>query len=349
MLNQSPFSIYASAFLNRDNNRQNEASASTTTLASQPPLFYSATNGDEDDEDDPFRRVPGDETPNGQTSRSLILDEDGVPRLAGSTAGSSSESHARRSTAPQHYDDSEDDQPRHAMNDVGYDDDDDVFPGDLDALPMMDSEMYDSGARSLPRVAQSQNHPRSPKSQAGWKTHESTIAPKPLQHSHALSPPVLPPSVGRVAPPQVPGDLYGYDDDEDDDYDIRRGAGGAASAAYITTQSLGPSPSPSPPHSSKPQRYQDQHDPYDNRAPLDLPPRRVELNESLLPRDGVSRTLFYLPDPDRPVGRNKYHDSEWMSAWLAAVSLCALGSVLVLFVTNVSDWPEWCLRTLPLE
>jgi hypothetical protein len=49
-----------------------------------------------------------------------------------------------------------------------------------------------------------------------------------------------------------------------------------------------------------------------------------------------------LPDPDRPVGRNKYHDPEWMSTWLTAVSICAVGSVLIFFVTDVSK-PSWDL------
>jgi hypothetical protein len=70
-----------------------------------------------------------------------------------------------------------------------------------------------------------------------------------------------------------------------------------------------------------------------------LPPPRLsltsQLQESLLPRDGISRSLFHLPDPDLQIPARKYNDPVWTALWLTSVLGCAVGSVLILFVTNV--------------
>ena len=55
------------------------------------------------------------------------------------------------------------------------------------------------------------------------------------------------------------------------------------------------------------------------------------LQDSLLPRDGVTRTLFNLPDPAR-VPRRKYHDHIWTSVWCTSLLACAVGSVIILFI-----------------
>lgn len=69
------------------------------------------------------------------------------------------------------------------------------------------------------------------------------------------------------------------------------------------------------------------------------PPTRTTLSESLLPRDGVSRSLFTLPDPGR-VPRRKYNDSVWTAVWCAAILVCAIGSVVILFFTVSKTSPE---------
>ncbi|KAG8890579.1 hypothetical protein FRB98_007133 [Tulasnella sp. 332] len=69
------------------------------------------------------------------------------------------------------------------------------------------------------------------------------------------------------------------------------------------------------------------------------PPTRTTLSESLLPRDGISRTLFTLPEPGR-VPRRKYNDSTWTALWCTALLMCALGSIVILFVTTSPSSPS---------
>lgn len=314
MLSPSPFSIYASNFLNRGGEQEQLEASQASSL----PLFYSVTAGDDGSDDgDPFRR--GDETPG---TRSMI-GEDSVPRLAGASEESQDVLFDAQDDNP-YLDDMSTSRrsplehtlgPDMNMNDL---DDDDVFPGDLDALPVMDSEMYDSAPNRVrrgisasqsalnsalldrPPLAPEGESPMQQSQQSGWRSHQSQ---RPQHHQSSRSPPL---STSRSP-------AYGYsDDDDDDDPNVP--------PAYLTAESL----APTPPLATSPH----------------IPPTRtamsVQMNESLLPRDGVSRSLFYLPDPDRPVGRNKYHDPEWMTAFLAAVSICAVGSVLIFFVTDVS-------------
>ncbi|KAG8930866.1 hypothetical protein FRC02_003559 [Tulasnella sp. 418] len=68
------------------------------------------------------------------------------------------------------------------------------------------------------------------------------------------------------------------------------------------------------------------------RAPTP-PPTRTTLSESLLPRDGVSRILFTLPDQSR-IPRRKYNDYAWTAIWCTGLLFCGVGSILVLFVTT---------------
>lgn len=305
MLSPSPFSVYASNFLKRGG----EQERLDASQASSQPLFYSATAGESGSDDgDPFRR--GDETPGARS----VVDDDNVPHLAG--AADEPQDLLFGALQDSSYRDDMSSSPRTPVDQrLGPDmtmnhlDDEEVFPGDLDALPTMDSEMYDSAPhrvrrgisasqsalnsalldQSVPRPLQ-QQQPQ----QSGWRSHPAgPTASHPSPHS--------PPPSSRTPP-------YGYSD-EDDDPNVP--------PAYLTAESLAPTPPP-------------MHVPSTRTA------MSVHLNESLLPRDGVSRSLFYLPDPDRPVGRNKYHDPEWMSIWLTAVSICAVGSVLIFFVTDVS-------------
>ncbi|KAG9039644.1 hypothetical protein FRB95_009225 [Tulasnella sp. JGI-2019a] len=79
--------------------------------------------------------------------------------------------------------------------------------------------------------------------------------------------------------------------------------------------------------------------PFLDREAPSSPPTRTTLSESLLPRDGVSRSLFTLPEPGR-VPRRKYNDSAWTVLWCTALLLCAVGSVVILFVTTSPTGPS---------
>lgn len=324
MVNPSPFSIYASAFLNRGSDSQNLAASQAST---SQPLFYSATAGDDGSDDgDPFTRG-GDETPGARS----VVGDDSVPHLPGGgddpqsvifDAGKGDDNDSpyldndlgmsSSSRLPLHND------TAHSRNDLHDDDeeedDDDVYPGDLDDLPMMDSEMYDPAPRVRTEASTTQSTLNDALTgrQPGWRSHQA-LPPQQSQRQQQKAP-LSPLHDSRTRTP-----IYGYSDDEDEDEDVNE------PPAYLTAESVSPSP---PRHQQQQQRQGG------------VPPTRtamsVQLNESLLPRDGVSRSLFYLPDPDRPVGRNKYHDPEWMTAWLSAISICAVGTILIFFVTDVS-------------
>jgi len=68
---------------------------------------------------------------------------------------------------------------------------------------------------------------------------------------------------------------------------------------------------------------------------IETQPTRTTLTESLLPRDGISRSLFSLPEPGR-VPRHKYNDTTWTVLWCTAISICAVALLLSLFLINVS-------------
>lgn len=76
------------------------------------------------------------------------------------------------------------------------------------------------------------------------------------------------------------------------------------------------------------------------QTPVPPPPRTghsLSLTDSLLPRDGFNRPIdvFSLPDPRHTLRkRRKYHDSIWISLWLAFVTICVLFSVILLFTTR---------------
>lgn len=64
------------------------------------------------------------------------------------------------------------------------------------------------------------------------------------------------------------------------------------------------------------------------------PPARSNLRESLLPRDGISRSVFSLPDPRR-VPLRKYNDPAWTVLYCACLCAVLVGSIVVFFVTRV--------------
>lgn len=65
---------------------------------------------------------------------------------------------------------------------------------------------------------------------------------------------------------------------------------------------------------------------------------QAPLTESLLPRNGVARSVdaFNLPDPRSfPRKRMTRKDSHWTAAWLGSVTACFVGSFIILFTTSV--------------
>src|SRR5258708_5374994 len=268
---QSPFSVYASTFLHRAN-----ATVGPASSTSSHPLFYSAT-GSSDFEDDanPFRRSSGDDTPG---NRSLLDEEDGLPRLAGDGAKRSGILFDTGAEVTPYLDESQINfdsrvPPEQvlplSMSDVPQRDYDDVPPSDLDGLPMMDSDVTDSVLKP----------PRSNAPSQGWRTHDSVQQPP--------------------SRPNTPSESSSISD---------------APPSYLLE-----SPRAQPPP---------------------IPPTRVQLSaqltESLLPRDGIGRALFHLPDPDRSISKSKYNDLAWMTSWLWAITVCTLGCLISLVFTDVS-------------
>lgn len=74
--------------------------------------------------------------------------------------------------------------------------------------------------------------------------------------------------------------------------------------------------------------------PSDTTTPsISSPITRLELTESLLPRDNVTRSVFSLPEPGR-TPRHKYHDPLWTVAWCTSLLFCAVGLLSTFFLTH---------------
>ncbi|KAH7103950.1 plasma-membrane choline transporter-domain-containing protein [Auriculariales sp. MPI-PUGE-AT-0066] len=72
----------------------------------------------------------------------------------------------------------------------------------------------------------------------------------------------------------------------------------------------------------------DDDDGYDTR-----PVARSTLRESLLPRDGVTRPVFSLPDPRR-VPLRKFNDPAWTVLYCTGLTACIVGWLVVVLVTS---------------
>ncbi|KAF8329838.1 plasma-membrane choline transporter-domain-containing protein [Cantharellus anzutake] len=289
---QSPFSVYASAFLNRASTAIDPASST-----SSHPLFYSATGGSDFEEDgSPFRRDSGDDTPG---NRSLLDEEDGLPRLAGDDAKLSATLFDAGEEVSPYLDESQINlNPRAppeqnlslSMSHIPYRDEADDLPVDLDSLPMMDSDV----ANSLLKP------PRSNAPAQGWRTHDSVLQPSLISRSPSIA-----------LRPDTPSDSSSISD---------------APPSYLLES----------PHS----------------PPPPIPSTRIELSaqltESLLPRDGIGRALFHLPDPDRPISKSKYNDITWMTTWLWAVTACVVGCLISLVFTKSNPKPSGPGPAMPL-
>ncbi|CAE6441831.1 unnamed protein product [Rhizoctonia solani] len=77
------------------------------------------------------------------------------------------------------------------------------------------------------------------------------------------------------------------------------------------------------------------------RDQIDLGPSvtHIDLHESLLPRDGVERSVFTLPDPARTPYR-KYNDPVWTAAWCTSILFSLIGSIVIIFFTNSHPKPD---------
>lgn len=112
------------------------------------------------------------------------------------------------------------------------------------------------------------------------------------------------------------------------------------STLHIKDHSPLTSPSPSSSPQSSPRSSESSEPPPFPARGHTPPPTRTTLSESLLPRDGISRSLFSLPDPRR-IPRRKYNDSPWTVLWCTAILVCGVASIIVLFIP-VSRSPSIC-------
>ncbi|KZT43990.1 hypothetical protein SISSUDRAFT_1057005 [Sistotremastrum suecicum HHB10207 ss-3] len=97
-----------------------------------------------------------------------------------------------------------------------------------------------------------------------------------------------------------------------------------------------PSPSPSSSPSESTESPPDSPHSISIQSPLPQspPPTRNGLTESLLPRDGVKRSVFSLPD-SRRIPYHKYNDFAWIALWCTSLICCAIAFIVVLAVTYV--------------
>ncbi|CAE6427325.1 unnamed protein product [Rhizoctonia solani] len=65
----------------------------------------------------------------------------------------------------------------------------------------------------------------------------------------------------------------------------------------------------------------------------------IDLHESLLPRDGVERSVFTLQDPSRTPFR-KYNDPIWTALWCTSILFSLIGSIVIIFFTNSHPRPD---------
>lgn len=119
-------------------------------------------------------------------------------------------------------------------------------------------------------------------------------------------------------------------------------------AHFSTSRGHSPLNPPSPDYSSSPpssRRTSESSDPpdeyftglpsardnYSSRQFVSPQPTRTTLSESLLPRDGISRSVFVLPEHG-DIPRRKYNDYPWTALWCASLLVCGVGSIITLFI-----------------
>ncbi|KAG8971185.1 hypothetical protein FRB90_010579, partial [Tulasnella sp. 427] len=316
MARPNAFSVYASHFINTATNNLNRSLYPESEVPER--LFFSATDGGSHlaDSKDSLTGAQPTHQPRTATETTEV-DDDGYPRLTGS-AGSALRATGDMPGEGEEDDYSDNDQYRQPgpssqrkpraekkPSDDPYLDDADLeeeldLHGNVDSIPLIASMSHSPPPKPNKAPAQ------------GWLAHFSV--------SRTQSPSKPPPK--RAQPYQVDSPRSSGDDDEDS----------------FSDSSL--------PTSHRSSEESDSSDPpafLDERERTRRPPPpfgRTTLQESLLPRDGVSRTLFNLPDPQRALPGRKYNDSVWTAIWCSSLLICGLGSIIVLFVTVSPSKPS---------
>ncbi|KAB5591491.1 hypothetical protein CTheo_5048 [Ceratobasidium theobromae] len=233
------------------------------------------------------------------------LDDDGLPMLPGGrTIFDSGEHYGERSSILEADSRSSTPQLPQAVGSQHLDVENPYLDEqDLDMDNMMPPD-------SIPLIA---SPPRSPSPKrnrppaAGWLAHLSHSGhPGPSKPKAAMSPM-----------------RNSSSDDSGDDTD---------SSADLPLFPASPSPPPRQQIVPPPPRTQ--------RDPVILEPTRthIELTESLLPRDGIERSIFSLPDPARTPYR-KYNDPLWTALWCSSLLFSFVGSIVIIFFTNSHPVP----------
>ncbi|QRV90121.1 Plasma-membrane choline transporter [Ceratobasidium sp. AG-Ba] len=292
------FSTYASQFLSR-----------STASTSAQPMFYSVAEGGES------QYALGDSTHSRRSAAEL--DEDGLPFLPGGQTifdngendqgdQEQDEPDSRAATPQQHFA-SPPMRSQHLNVENPYLDEHDLeFEDNIDdSMPPDSIPLIASPPRSpSPR-------PRQKPPAAGWLAH--------LSQSGYPDPGRPRPSRAAMSPPER-AIMNSSSEDEDSD----------------SSEDLPLFP-PSPPLP--------QSRPHAHHGPTPPPPRlardvdpdlsssHIDLNESLLPRDGIERSVFTLPDPARTPYR-KYNDPVWTALWCTSILFSFIGSIVIIFFTN---------------
>ncbi|CAE6416172.1 unnamed protein product [Rhizoctonia solani] len=185
---------------------------------------------------------------------------------------------------------------------------------DEDELESIDDMMPPD---SIPLIASPPRSP-SPKRQkpaaAGWLAHLSQSAhPGPSRNARAA-----------MSPPDPH-----FDSSSDEE-----GSEGTDSSEDLPLFPQSPVLPQSYPHTTPPPppTRRDQVD-------LDHSITHIDLHESLLPRDGVERSVFTLPDPARTPYR-KYNDPIWTAVWCTSILFSLIGSIVIIFFTNSHPKPD---------
>jgi hypothetical protein len=239
------------------------------------------------------------------------LDDDGLPMLAGATTIFDSREHDddRGSRNSDSEVDSRASTPQlpHARARAPQLDVENPYL-DEDELESIDDMMPPD---SIPLIASPPRSP-SPKRQkpaaAGWLAHLSQSAhPGPSRNARAA-----------MSPPDPH-----FDSSSDEE-----GSEGTDSSEDLPLFPQSPVLPQSYPHTTPPPpTRRDQVD-------LDHSITHIDLHESLLPRDGVERSVFTLPDPARTPYR-KYNDPIWTAVWCTSILFSLIGSIVIIFFTNV--------------
>lgn len=276
-------------------------------------MFYSVAEGSES------HYALGDSTHSRRSAANL--DDDGLPFLPGGQTifdngdddgddREQEEPDSRATTPLRHFaspplgaQHTDVENPYLDEQDLQLDDMDDMMPPD--SIPLIASPPRSPSPR-----------PRHKPPAAGWLAHLSQSAHPGSGRSR--------PARMAMSPPDRSRRFSGSEDDERD--------GDSDSSEELP---MFP-PSPSLPQ-SRPHAYSDAIPPpprLSQGSDPDASQTHIDLTEALLPRDGVERSVFSLPDPARTPYR-KYNDPIWTALWCASILFSFIGAIVIIFFTNV--------------